>query len=88
MTSVSSDHPNLVRPFSLPPVPTLSEFLALSHFYSQVQGILVAVYDAVDFRSDDEVDQEGGYDYEMDGKLTEEFGLKDFRTWLREDSKF
>ncbi|KAG9233656.1 putative NmrA-like family domain-containing protein 1 [Amylocarpus encephaloides] len=32
--------------------------------------------------------REGGYAYEMDGGLARELGLKDFRTWLREDSKF
>jgi len=32
--------------------------------------------------------RDGGYDYELDRGLVEELGLRDFRTWLREDSKF
>lgn len=32
--------------------------------------------------------QEGGYAYEMDRTLAEELGLRDFRTWLREDIKY
>jgi hypothetical protein len=32
--------------------------------------------------------REGAYDYEMDAELAKELGLRDFRTWLREDSKF
>ncbi|KAH6680599.1 hypothetical protein B0J14DRAFT_470952 [Halenospora varia] len=30
----------------------------------------------------------GGWDYDVDESVKEELGLKDFRTWLREDSKF
>jgi hypothetical protein len=30
----------------------------------------------------------GGYAYEMDRGLAEELGLRDFRMWLREDSKY
>ncbi|RDL33859.1 uncharacterized protein BP5553_08227 [Venustampulla echinocandica] len=32
--------------------------------------------------------RDGAYEYDMDKALTEELGLRDFRTWLREDSKF
>lgn len=32
--------------------------------------------------------REGGYDYEMDTQLSKELGLRDFRAWLREESKF
>lgn len=31
---------------------------------------------------------DGAYDYEMDSALSRELGLGDFKTWLREDSKF
>jgi uncharacterized protein YbjT (DUF2867 family) len=29
--------------------------------------------------------RDGGYDYEMDGDLAKELGLRDYRTWLKED---
>jgi uncharacterized protein YbjT (DUF2867 family) len=32
--------------------------------------------------------RDGGVDYEMDVELAEELGLRNFRTWLRQDSKF
>jgi uncharacterized protein YbjT (DUF2867 family) len=32
--------------------------------------------------------RDGGYDCEMDKDLAKELGLRDFRTWLREDSTF
>ena len=32
--------------------------------------------------------REGGYDYEKDTQLSKELGLRDFRAWLREESKF
>jgi uncharacterized protein YbjT (DUF2867 family) len=32
--------------------------------------------------------REGGYGYEIDRDLAGKLGLRDFRTWLREDSKF
>lgn len=32
--------------------------------------------------------RDGAFDYEMDRNLAAELGLRDFRTWLREDSKF
>jgi hypothetical protein len=32
--------------------------------------------------------REGAFDYEMDRELAKQLGLRDFRTWLREDSKF
>lgn len=32
--------------------------------------------------------RDGGVDYEIDRELVEELALRDFRTWLRQDSKF
>lgn len=32
--------------------------------------------------------REGGYGYEIDRNLSDELGMRDFGTWLREDSKF
>jgi hypothetical protein len=41
-----------------------------------------------DFGKTMEYFREEALDYEMDRKFAEELGLRDFRTWLREDSKF
>ena len=30
----------------------------------------------------------GAYDYEMDRELSKGLGLRNFRTWLKEDSKY